>query len=95
MSEDHSRLRIHAQIKPETESMSETKAHVRWRCVPHPKQKGQPGASREKLTFSDRLLRNSALACALLLMMALLLRGALYAAWLPLRAWFIRRRAGR
>ena len=35
------------------------------------------------------------LACALLLPMALLLRGALYAAWLPLRAWFIRRRAGR
>ena len=79
MSEDHSRLRIHAQIKPETESMSETKAHVRWRCVPHPKQKGQPGASREKLTFSDRLLRNSALACALLL--AVLAMGNINQPW--------------
>ena len=79
MSEDHGKLRIHAQITPETRPAPETAARVRWRCVPHPKQKGQPGAAKEKLTFSDRLLRNSALACALLL--AVLAMGNINQPW--------------
>lgn len=79
MSEDHGKLRIHAQITPEAESIPEAKARVRWRCVPHPRQKGQPGASREKLSFGDRLLRNSALACALLL--AVLAMGNINQPW--------------
>ena len=79
MSEDHGKLRIHAQITPEAESIPEAKARVRWRCVPHPRQKGQPGASREKQSFGDRLLRNSALACALLL--AVLAMGNINQPW--------------
>ena len=79
MSEDHGKLRIHAQITPETESIPEAKPRVRWRCVPHPRQKGQPGASREKLSFGDRLLRNSALACAL--MLAVLAMGNINQPW--------------
>lgn len=61
MSEEKSRLRIHTQLAPQETAESEKKA-IRWRCLPHPK-----GKSREKLTLGDRLLRNSAYACALLL----------------------------
>jgi len=56
MSENNTRLRIHAQIKPENE--------------PQPTKPQRPERSpkpRKKLTFTDRLLRNSALACAILL----------------------------
>ncbi len=35
------------------------------------------------------------MACVPLILMAVLLRRSIYAAWLPVRAWFIRRRAGR
>ena len=79
MSEDHGKLRIHAQITPEAEPAPKSGERVRWRCVPHPKQKGQPGASKEKMSFSDRLLRNSALACALLL--AVLAMGNINQPW--------------
>lgn len=62
MSENN-KLRIHAQITPEQPKREESNEKIRWRSIPHPKQKSQ----REKLTFGDRLLRNSAWACALLL----------------------------
>lgn len=70
MSAEKSNLRIHAQITPEIAEKtkaSESKA-VRWRSLPHPLQKKKrPPKEKQKLTFSDRLLRNSALACAMLL----------------------------
>lgn len=67
MSEEKNRLRIHAQLTPDVpqETPSAPPKTVRWRSIPHPNQRAR--TSSEKLTFSDRLLRNSALACALLL----------------------------
>lgn len=70
MSEEN-KLRIHAQITPE-EAMPapESTGTIRWRSVPHPKQKRpheKKQRTHEKLTFGDRLLRNSAIACAVLL----------------------------
>ena len=67
MSEEKNKLRIHAQITPEQESpasLQEPKA-VRWRSIPHPSQR--ESKPKERLTFTDRLLRNSAFACAILL----------------------------
>jgi len=63
MSENKSKLRIHAQITPEPHEKTAPKA-VRWRCIQHPKSKHK---SNKKLSYGDRLLRNSALACAVLL----------------------------
>lgn len=69
MSEEKNKLRIHARITPEAAQSPEAAPQtVRWKCVPHPLQrKKQHPKPAEKLTLSDRLLRNSALACALLL----------------------------
>lgn len=78
MSEEKSRLRIHAQITPDIAAdQSHSSAQVRWKCVPHPKGKG--GRKAQKLTYGDRLLRNSALACALLL--AVLAMGNINQPW--------------
>ena len=63
MSENKSKLRIHAQITPEQHEKTAPKA-VRWRCVQHPQNKQK---SNKKLSHGDRLLLNSALACAVLL----------------------------
>lgn len=63
MQENGNRLRIHAQITPENSSAPEKK--VRWRSIPHPGNR--PVRVRGKLSASDRLLRSSAIACALLL----------------------------
>ena len=80
MSEEKSKLRIHAQITPpQTEAQSAPAARpVRWRSIPHPMQR-KARESREKLSFGDRLLRNSALACALLL--AILAMGNINQPW--------------
>ena len=59
MTENNRKLRIHAQITPAEPIISEKK-HIRWRCLPK-----KP--AKVKLTAGDRLLRNSALACAMLL----------------------------
>ena len=70
MSAEKSSLRIHAQITPEisVQPASAEPKSVRWRSLPHPLQhKKHPTKEKPKLTFSDRLLRNSALACAMLL----------------------------
>lgn len=81
MSEEKKRLRIHAQIRPETEAKTEpTPQPIRWRSLPHPLQRSRPFPKEgEKLTFSDRMLRNSALACALLL--AVLAMGNINQPW--------------
>lgn len=63
MSENKSKLRIHAQITPEQHEKTVPKA-VRWRCIQHPQSKRR---SNRKLNYGERLLRNSALACAALL----------------------------
>lgn len=68
---EQSRLRIHAQITPEHSASAESRP-IRWRSIPHPKQRrrGNPEnapAEKKPMTFGDRMLRNSALACALLL----------------------------
>lgn len=63
MQENGNRLRIHAQITPENSSAPEKK--VRWRSIPHPGNR--PVRVRGKLSAGDRLLRSSAIACALLL----------------------------
>lgn len=70
MSEEKNKLRIHAQIMPQSAVQTDIPAPkaVRWRSLPHPLQrKKREPKPKEKLTFGDRLLRNSALACALLL----------------------------
>lgn len=70
MHEEKNKLRIHAQLTPESPADSTVSAQkaVRWHSIPHPKQrKSREKKVPEKLTFSDRLLRNSAIACALLL----------------------------
>jgi len=78
MSEEKNKLRIHAQITPE-QAPTQPKS-VRWRSIPHPLQRKQRDPKpKEKLTFSDRLLRNSALACALLL--AILAMGNINQPW--------------
>lgn len=74
MSEEN-RLRVHAQIRPDAEeAAAEPRPAVRWRSRPHPLARRpfarRPAAEKrpkEKLSFGDRLLRNSAFACALLL----------------------------
>lgn len=58
MSENNTRLRIHAQLTPDTKAEPSVSKAPRFRTTTGP---------RKKLTFTDRLLRNSALACALLL----------------------------
>lgn len=67
MSEERNKLRIHAQLTPQDASEAPEAAAktVRWRSIPHPKQRSK--RTPERLTLSDRLLRNSAIACALLL----------------------------
>lgn len=70
MSAEKNNLRIHAQITPEIaeQPISNEPKAVRWRSLPHPLQnKKRPPKEKPKLTFSDRLLRNSAFACAMLL----------------------------
>lgn len=77
MSED-SRLRIHAQLTPQSAAPVPEKKPLRWRSIPHPEGR-RARRQKEKLTFSDRLLRNSAIACALLL--AILALGNLQQPW--------------
>lgn len=60
---ENNRLRIHAQITPEDARGAEKKVH--WKSIPHPGNR--PERVRKKLSPGDRLLRNSAVACALLL----------------------------
>lgn len=88
---EQSRLRIHAQITPESKSEPEGQP-IRWRSIPHPLQRRRRTAKaapkpadtpaarpKEPLTIGDRLLRNSALACALLL--AILAMGNINQPW--------------
>lgn len=79
MSDENNRIRIHAQITPQDNPPPpQEEKPLRWRSVPHPLGK-RAHKSKEKLTFSDRLLRNSAYACALLL--AILAMGNINQPW--------------
>lgn len=60
MSGNENRLHIHAQITPDSTPKETERKPVRWKSIPHPKQ-------LQPLSFPDRLLRSSAIACALLL----------------------------
>ncbi len=68
MSEE-SRLRVHARVRPDAEAPEKPSEPIRWRCRPHPQARRplRRRGERGKLSAGDRLLRNSALACALLL----------------------------
>lgn len=74
MSESKNRLNIHAQIQPPTHEPTLTVAPRKHRHFFIRKYTERP-----KLTFSDRLIRNSALSCALLL--AILAMGNLNQPW--------------
>lgn len=78
MSDENNRIRIHAQITPNGSPPPQEEKPLRWRSVPHPLGK-RARKPKEKLTFSDRLLRNSAYACALLL--AILAMGNINQPW--------------
>lgn len=72
MPETRSRVTIHTSLVPETQTTAEPKKHIRWRVLPHPNAKKpraippiKPEAARR--TTGERLLRNSAVACSLLL----------------------------
>lgn len=67
MSEEN-KLRIHAQIRPEEAKAEPEPRPIRWRSRPHPdarrgfRAKKAAKEPKPKLSFGDRLLRNSALA---------------------------------
>ena len=77
MSESNRKLHIHAQIQPEISEAVPPLKKTRWHAVPHLSRR--PRTERPKLTFTDRLLRNSALSCALLL--AILAMGNINQPW--------------
>lgn len=76
MSTQRQNLRIHTTITPEPEPTQEKR--IRWKSLPHPLQKRRR-KPKEPLTLGDRLLRNSAYACALLL--AILSLGNIQQPW--------------
>lgn len=81
MSEKKNKLRIHAQITPAAAPQKDVPPQQpprRSLFHPFPAKAAQPKTA-EKLTFGDRLLRNSALACALLL--AILTMGNINQPW--------------
>jgi murein DD-endopeptidase MepM/ murein hydrolase activator NlpD len=63
---------IHTSIVPEPKPASEPRKHIRWRVLPHPAAR-QPRAPKIKRAEGvrrspgERLLRNAAVACSLLL----------------------------
>jgi len=72
MSEETSKLRIHTQITHQNEERPTPPPHPHRLVLPHPKLRRRAESSdkprkKVELTFTDRLLRNSALACAALL----------------------------
>lgn len=66
------KLLIHTRLGPQTGAAPEAIAPTtgggrsRWKCVPHPKAKRR-GIIAKRIDAGDRLLRNAAVACALLL----------------------------
>jgi murein DD-endopeptidase MepM/ murein hydrolase activator NlpD len=74
MPETRSRVTIHTSIVPEPLPTTETKKSIRWRVLPHPNAKKPriprvPRLNPEgvRRTPGERLLRNAAVACSLLL----------------------------
>ena len=72
MPEPRSRVTIHTSIIPEQKPASEPKKTIRWRVLPHPaaKKTRSPRAQRPegaRRTPGEKLLRNAAVACSLLL----------------------------
>ncbi len=63
--ESNSARSIHAQ-----KDAPDSAQPIHWKCLPHPLQRRglrRAGSPRPKLSASDRMLRNTAVACALLL----------------------------
>ena len=63
--ESNSARPIHAQ-----KDASDSTQPIHWKCLPHPLQRRglrRAGSPRPKLSAGDRMLRNTAVACALLL----------------------------
>ena len=63
--ESNSARPIHAQ-----KDAPDSAQPIRWKCLPHPLQRRglrRAGSPRPKLSAGDRMLRNTAVACALLL----------------------------
>lgn len=72
MTESRSRVTIHTSIVPEPKPASEPQKHIRWRVLPHPaaRKPRTPKAARPegvRRSPGERLLRNAAVACSLLL----------------------------
>lgn len=72
MPESRSHVTIHTSIVPEPQSPPKPGGPVRWRVLPHPlaKRPRAPKAKRPegvRRTPGERLLRNAAVACSLLL----------------------------
>jgi hypothetical protein len=68
MQSGNTKLIIHTRAQPENGAEAaprQAPRKVRWRSIRHPRKRRLTRASR--LTFGERLLRNSAIACALLL----------------------------
>ena len=72
MTESRSRVTIHTSIVPEPKPTAEPQKHIRWRVLPHPAAQ-KPRAPKIKRAEGvrrspgERLLRNAAVACSLLL----------------------------
>ena len=72
MTESRSRVTIHTSIVPEPKPAAEPQKHIRWRVLPHPAAQ-KPRAPKIKRAEGvrrspgERLLRNAAVACSLLL----------------------------
>jgi hypothetical protein len=72
MPETRSHVTIHTSIVPEPQSAPEPKKSIRWRVLPHPmaKKRRAPRPARAegtRRTPGEKLLRNAAVACSLLL----------------------------
>ena len=72
MPETRSRVTIHTSIVPEPKPAAEPEKHIRWRVLPHPaaRKPRTPKAARPegvRRSPGERLLRNAAVACSLLL----------------------------
>lgn len=71
MQSGNAKLIIHTQSKPEkseTVKQADVSKKIHWRSIKHPFKKKKKRLTRQsRLTFGERLLRNSAVACALLL----------------------------
>jgi len=70
MQAGNAKLIIHTKAQPEVAAevaKQEIPKKIRWKSIRHPRQRERRLTRPSRLTFGERLLRNSAIACALLL----------------------------